>query len=162
MSALVQFWTPERYEAVSVLAQGYSQQEAAERVGVSSRTIWNWLQNPEFAAEVDRLTLMIDAASRAERMREVYRVLRAKRQEDGALRTDKDSLDWLKYAQSETDGVKLDLSKLTDLDDASGSGQPSSSPQDVVGPSTIDVVADPGALTDGPIDQSPTTTDGNH
>jgi hypothetical protein len=28
------------------------------------------------------------------------------------IRTDRDLLDWLKFAQSETDGIKLDLAKL--------------------------------------------------
>ena len=72
--------------------------------------------------EVDRLTLMIDVATRAERMRETYRVLRARRQPDGSLASDKDTLDWLKFAQSETDGVKLDISRLLAAEDATASG----------------------------------------
>jgi hypothetical protein len=156
-------WTTVRTKAAYLLAKGYPKTYTAEQVGVTRATIYNWLDDPEFHMEVDRLTLMIDAASRAERMREVYRVLRAKRQEDGALRTDKDSLDWLKYAQSETDGVKLDLSKLTELDD-SGS-QPSSPAIDThnnplslsaepLG-QVIEAVAEPGQP------EQPATTDSN-
>ncbi len=65
---------------------------------------------PEFAAEVDRLSVMIGIASRAERLRFAMRVVRQKTK--GNIETDKDLLDWLKFAQSETDGVKLDLPKL--------------------------------------------------
>jgi hypothetical protein len=28
------------------------------------KTVFNWMQNPEFAAEVDRLSLMVGVASR--------------------------------------------------------------------------------------------------
>lgn len=53
---------------------------------------------------------MIGIASRAERLRFAMRVVRQKTK--GTIETDKDLLDWLKFAQSETEGVKLDLSKL--------------------------------------------------
>ena len=44
------------------------------------------------------------------------KVIRQKDSEEtGRVLTDKDILDWLKFAQSETDGVKLDLSKLAQL-----------------------------------------------
>ena len=64
----------------------------------------------EFSAEVDRLSLMVDIAGRAERLRIAMRLVRAK-----GYQSDRDLLDWLKYAQSETDGVKLDLTKLAAL-----------------------------------------------
>jgi hypothetical protein len=50
---------------------------------------------------------MIDISSRAERLRTAMRVVRQKVRPDGTLETDKDVLDWLKYAQSETTGIKL-------------------------------------------------------
>ena len=39
------------------------------------------------------------------------RVVRQKVRADGALETEKDLLDWLRYAQSETTGIKLGFSK---------------------------------------------------
>jgi hypothetical protein len=54
---------------------------------------------------------MIDISSRAERLRMAMRVVRQRTRADGTLETDKDLLDWLKYAQSETTGIKLGFSK---------------------------------------------------
>lgn len=104
-------WNEERYKAAIALAEGKTQQETAAEVGITDRTIRNWLLEPEFAQEVDRLSLMIVSASRAERLRITNRVIRAK-VKDGIPETEKDLLDWLKFAQSETDGIKLDLHKL--------------------------------------------------
>ena len=39
------------------------------------------------------------------------RVVRQKVREDGTPETEKDLLDWLKYAQSETTGIKLGFSR---------------------------------------------------
>lgn len=95
------------------LSQGLTIAESAEQAGVAERTIYRWLDHPEFSAEVDRLTHMVNIASRAERLRLVMRVVRQKVRGE-AIQTDKDLLDWLKFAQSETDGVKLDLLSLYD------------------------------------------------
>lgn len=100
-------WTAARTKAALALADGATQVEAAQEAEVTDRTIRLWLQEPEFAAEVDRLTLMTGMATRAARLRLAKRVI-----ERLGLATDKDLLDWLKFAQSETDGVKLDLAKL--------------------------------------------------
>lgn len=80
-------------------------------VPASERTLWRWKAEPEFDEEVDRLSLMVDIAGRAERLRIARRVIRQK-VSDEMVTTDKDLLDWLKFAQSETDGVKLDLLSL--------------------------------------------------
>jgi uncharacterized protein YerC len=40
--------TPQQVKAVQLLAKGHSQQEVADIVGVSRRTISRWLQSPEF------------------------------------------------------------------------------------------------------------------
>jgi hypothetical protein len=80
------------------------------------KTVYNWMQEAEFAAEVDRLSLMVGISSRAERLRLAMRVVRQKiHEQTGKVVTDRDILDWLKFAQSETDGVKLDLSELAQL-----------------------------------------------
>ncbi|HEX2881592.1 MAG TPA: hypothetical protein VHO25_18815 [Polyangiaceae bacterium] len=107
-------WNEQRGQAAIKLASGYTWQSTADEVGVDKRTITNWMQNVEFSAEVDRLSLMVDVASRAERLRIAMRAIRQRVRED-EVDTDKDVLDWLKFAQSETDGVKLDLSKLAAL-----------------------------------------------
>jgi hypothetical protein len=54
---------------------------------------------------------MIDVASRAERLRMAMRVVRQKVRADGTVETERDLLDWLKYAQSETTGIKLGYSR---------------------------------------------------
>ncbi len=104
-------WTPTRQKAALALAQGQSQQAVADATGVCRKTICNWLCVTEFVAEVDRLSCMIDIASRAERLRMAMRVVRQKVRADGTVETDKDLLDWLKYAQSETTGIKLGFSR---------------------------------------------------
>jgi hypothetical protein len=82
-----------------------------KRIGVCRKTIYNWLCVTEFAAEVDRLSIIIGIASRAERLRMAMRVVRQKVRADGTPDTEKDLLDWLKYAQSETTGIKLGFSR---------------------------------------------------
>lgn len=79
------------------------------------RTVAYWCANEEFSAEVDRLTLMTGIASRAERLRIAKKVIRQRiREHDGFVHSNKDSLEWLKFAQGETDGIKLDLASLAE------------------------------------------------
>jgi len=111
-------WTKKRSDAALELSRGYTQQETAEKVGITERTIRRWKKYPEFQAEVNRLSLMVDIAGRAERLRVAMRVIR-----QIGYNTDRDLLDWLKYAQGETDGVKLDLTALfEDAPPMAGSG----------------------------------------
>lgn len=113
MSQNVAFqWTFKNTQAALRLAEGETQQEVADAIGVNRRTIQRWLSDINFAAEVDRLTLMMGVASRAERLRIAKRVIKSKIRDDGSIDTSKDILDWIKFAQSETDGIKLDLTKL--------------------------------------------------
>lgn len=102
-------WDSRTSNAAFLLAQGYTYEEVAKKSGVSARTISRWKEDEEFLAEIDRLSLMIGIASRAERLRIAMMVIRQKISEEGFAVTEKDLLDWLKYAQGETDGVKLDL-----------------------------------------------------
>jgi len=104
-------WDENRSRAAILLAEGRTQKEVAEEIGMTDRVIRKWLIDPEFAAEVDRLSLMVGVSSRAERLRIAMRVARDKVRDDG-IDTEKDLLDWLKFAQSETDGVKLDITKI--------------------------------------------------
>jgi hypothetical protein len=105
-------WSENRTMAAIGLAQGKTQTQVAEDCDIDRRTIQRWLAHPEFSAEIDRLSLMVGVASRAERLRIAQRVVRQKTDETGLLETKADLLEWLKFAQSETDGIKLDLAKL--------------------------------------------------
>lgn len=113
-------WDQKRSDAAVLLASGNTHQSVADQVKVSKRTITNWLQHVEFSAEVDRLSLMVGIASRAERLRIAMRVVRQSVREETIV-TEKDLLDWLKFAQSETDGIKLDLTKLSALGETDAS-----------------------------------------
>lgn len=101
-------WNEQRCQAAVSLASGHTHQETADEVGVTKRTITNWLQHDDFAAEVDRLSLMVGIASRAERLRIAMRVIRQKTK-GSLIDTDKDVLDWIKFAQSETTGANLNF-----------------------------------------------------
>lgn len=64
------------------------------------------------------MSCIIDISSRAERLRMAMRVVRQRVRADGTVETDKDVLDWLKFAQSEPTGTKLGLStgELAEMD----------------------------------------------
>jgi hypothetical protein len=104
-------WTANTSAAAIALADGETQRAVAKALDINEKTVWRWMKDPEFAAEVDRLTLMMGIASRAERLRIAKRLIR-QRVQDEHIESDKDLLDWLKFAQSETDGIKLDLPQL--------------------------------------------------
>lgn len=107
-------WDEKKSLCAIALAEGKTQKQVAQEVGVPERTQRSWLAHPDFAAEVDRLSLMVGIAGRAERLRLAMRVVRQKTKGD-EVKTEKDLLEWLKFVQSETDGVKLDLSQLAAL-----------------------------------------------
>jgi len=100
-------WSKLRSDVALYLAQGFTWDETSAQHEISRDTIAVWKRHPDFAAEVDRLSLMMDVAGRAYRLRLAMRIIR-----DKGFKSDRDLLDWLRYAQSETDGVKLDLTKL--------------------------------------------------
>jgi hypothetical protein len=100
-------WSPTRRIACTALADGRTQKEAAQLADVADRTIRTWLEHPEFAAEVDRLTLLTGIALRSERLRIVKRVIRQSVKDEQKIKTTKDILEWLKHAQSETNGTDL-------------------------------------------------------
>lgn len=125
-------WNAEKSEAAMLLAEGYTHKQVSEKIGKTDKTIYRWLQDIEFSSEVDRLSLMVGIASKADRLRLVKRVIRQKGGVE--VSSDKDILDWLKFAQSETDGIKLDIASLLTAvtDDAAsvaGSGHKGSSPK---------------------------------
>lgn len=95
-------WTQKATNAALALADGRTQQEAADIAGVNERTVRRWLHLPEFSTEVDRLTLITGIARKAERLKIAKRMARQLNDV-----TEKDLLDWLKYAQSETEGIRI-------------------------------------------------------
>lgn len=101
-------WTESARAVALALAQGKTQADAAKAGDIADRTIRRWLQEPEFSTEVDRLTLITDYASRAERVRIAKRAVEL-RMIGGHPFTKKDLLDWLKYIQSETDGANVNV-----------------------------------------------------
>lgn len=105
-------WTKTRDKAARLLAEGYTQVEVAKKLGISDRTVRRWWADMEFRTEVDRLTHMVGIAMRSERLRIAMRVIRGRTDLTSIPRSDRDLLDWLKYAQGETDGVRLDLAEL--------------------------------------------------
>lgn len=116
-------WNEKTTAAAMALASGKTQKQAAIEADISDRTLRRWLDLPEFSAEVDRLSVMTDIASRAERLRIAKRIVRQMVKDDEEVKTDKDLLDWLKFAQSETDGVKLDLAAIAEAaSSVAGSG----------------------------------------
>lgn len=106
-------WDEKKSKAAIMLAQGYLIKEVAKAVGVNEKTIDRWKGDIEFAKEMDRLSLMLDVAGRAERLRIAMRMVRKAVKKKTPTR--RDLLDWLKYVQGETDGVKLDLAALLEV-----------------------------------------------
>ena len=109
------YWDERRTQAAIMLASGRSKTAVAEELEIDRVTLYHWLEHPDFSAEVDRLSLMVHVSSRAERLRVAMRVARSKGMDEEIPQTEKDLLDWLKFAQSETDGAKIDMSKLAEL-----------------------------------------------
>jgi hypothetical protein len=151
---LTQYWTTARCAAAGALAAGHTMAEAAFQAGVHESTVFDWTRNPVFAEEVDRLTLMVGVASRAERLRIAMRVIRSRVDENGVVQSNKDALDWLKFAQSETDGVKLDIGKLLAAGDATDSGDNENRllPSQHVGVEASVTKGDSGAVADSDSD----------
>jgi hypothetical protein len=117
-------WTKKVSEAAMWLAAGHTIKETAEHIGKNERTVYRWKADIDFSAEVDRLSLMTDIASRAERVRIAMRAARQSVLEDGKIKTEKDLLEWLKFAQSETDGIKLDLASVAKAYSSVAGGRP--------------------------------------
>lgn len=105
-------WTRRREESALLLSQGFNEAEVAESVGISERTVFRWRRYLDFQLEVDRLSLLVGIANRAERLRIAMQVIRQMYDECHKPRTKRDLLDWIKFAQSETDGAKLDLAAV--------------------------------------------------
>jgi len=101
----------------NLLAEGYSINETARIVGISEKTIDRWLGGDmEFSREVDRLTLELGIAAKAERLRMAKRFVRQRIAKTGRIRSRYDILKWLEFAQSETTGAKFQVEGSLNLD----------------------------------------------
>ena len=105
-------WNKKKSEVAILLADGYTIAETSESTGVPTRTISRWKSDIDYQTEVDRLSLMVGMANKGERLRLAKKIIR--QFVDKQHPTQKDLLEWVKYAQSETDGIKLDLATLID------------------------------------------------
>jgi len=114
-------WTEELSRAAVMLAEGYPLQTVADEVGVQRTTIWRWRQHPEFAMEVDKLTLMNGLASKPERMRLINQAAKQMVSEEKIDLSGVTFLDLIKEARMQTEGIKLDvLTQLTALTTEAG------------------------------------------
>jgi hypothetical protein len=104
-------WTSRRAQAALRRAQAHLTKETAEAVRVSRPSIERWKCDIVFSTQVDRLYCMIDITDRVERLRSAMRTVRDK-VSDERLETKANLLDWLNNAQSETNGIKLNLTAL--------------------------------------------------
>lgn len=116
-------WTEKRSRVAILLAQGHTIRETSEQTGYSTRTIDRYKANPEFAAEVDRLSLMYGLSSKAERLRLIQRAARQFVHDDGSLDTGGDTLlDYLREARMTIDGTRLNIvSELAAISKETGS-----------------------------------------
>jgi hypothetical protein len=110
--------TPQQQIAASLLATGLSRRETAQRIGVGEATIYRWLNNEFFSAEVDALTFLTGIAVKAERVRLIKRFVASKLDEDGIVDSKKDPLDWLKLLRDELS--EFDLSAILSALDRTG------------------------------------------
>jgi hypothetical protein len=114
-------WNTKRDLIAEMLAAGETIKVTAKTAGVSESTIKKYKARSDFREEVDRLSLMVDIASRASRVRMAKRIIREREQEVERVNnqigkgqsvkpmflSNKDILDWLKYIKSETEDARL-------------------------------------------------------
>jgi len=105
-------WNKKKSKVAILLADGFTIADIAIKTGVVERTIYRWKNDIDFQSEIDRLSLMVGIASKGERLRLAKKIIRELISKQRP--TQKDLLEWVKYAQSETDGIKLDLATLID------------------------------------------------
>lgn len=119
-------WTGPRKKAALLISEGIKNyEEIAEEVGVHRKTFWVWRQHPIFQAEVSRLTLSNEKATREGLLRLAYKAIEKK---IGSIADDKSTvLEWSKFIADLQGHVKKqvgldanmkhevkDLSKMTD------------------------------------------------
>lgn len=72
-------WTGQRKKAALLISEGTKNYEdIASEVGVHRKTFWEWRQHPIFQAEVSRLTLANEKATKEGLLRIAYRAIEEK------------------------------------------------------------------------------------
>lgn len=119
-------WTGPRKKAALLISEGTKNYEdIAEDVGVHRKTFWEWRQHPIFQAEVSRLTLANEKATKEGLLRLAYKAIEEKM---GNIADDRSTvLEWSKFIADLQGHVKKqvgldanmkhevkDLSKMTD------------------------------------------------
>lgn len=93
---LVFLWTGQRKKAALLLSEGTKTiDDIWQEVGVHERTLFEWRQHPIFQAEVSRLTLANEKATREGLLRLAYKAIEEK---IGNLSEDRNTvLDWAEF-----------------------------------------------------------------
>ena len=106
-------WNEQRNQVALMLATGYTIKEAADAVGVTDRTVYNWKRSEEFIQEIDRLAVTHGAASKSYRMQLLNRMIRAFIRENGDIELhDESLLDLIKEARMQSEGTRIDLTTI--------------------------------------------------
>lgn len=114
-------WTPQRKQAALLLSLGTKNyEEVAAEVRVHYSTLWEWRKNPLFLAEVDRLTLENERATKAGLLRLAFKAIDKK---VNSLKDDKNTvLDWAEFVSTlqgiKTQKVEVDANIKGELDEA--------------------------------------------
>lgn len=96
--------------AALLLARGFNSTLVAEVLKVSRTTLYRWKEDTDYLVLVDELTKDHDLSIRGWRLRFAKRALRdtvARREQADLPLSDKDPLDWLKFAREETEGMRI-------------------------------------------------------
>lgn len=67
-------WDDKKYKAAEYLAQGYSQRNVCEVVGIGTSTIHRWLKIPEFCEYIDKLIYETGVAAKRVRISKLKRM----------------------------------------------------------------------------------------
>lgn len=111
-------WNPKRTKAAQLLSTGlYTQRMVSKEISVREATISEWKKSPEFLAEIDRLTLKNEMATRAGLLRLAFQGVATNKID---LKEDKNTtLDWAKFiVELIPQDTKDDDDKLKALTDA--------------------------------------------
>lgn len=84
-------WTPRKRKAAEMFAEGHTNIEVCSALEISERTVTRWRVDISFMDEVDRLTMTTGIAVESQQIREIKRMIEAKRKADGTLTTEADS-----------------------------------------------------------------------
>jgi len=93
--------TDQQEHAAFCIASGMTRRDTATECGCGEATIYRWLRDEQFAAEVDRLTFLTGVAVKAERVRAMKKLIRSRMDEDGIFDSKRDVFDWIKLLREE-------------------------------------------------------------